>query len=330
MKRFLCMLIVLIFSICSASASGTCSFFAMDTYMFISASGANEKLLDECEAAIVEFAGLISVTDIESEIYALNASGNAEVSDEVIDILEFALGMCEDTSGSLDITMYPVVRAWGFTTGEYRIPDEGELIDLLGNVDYTAVSIEGNTVTLSEGSMLDLGSVAKGYASDIIAGMLREGGIDSALIDLGGNIYCLGTKSDGSSWNVGLRDPLGGEYLGVVSVKDCAVVTSGCYERYFEQDGVRYGHIFDPETGCPADNGLISVTVIGKSGAVCDALSTALYVMGPEGAAEYLRNHKDVDAILVCDDGRLIITEGISKLFTPLGTFEHSEMELIK
>lgn len=330
MKKLLCMLTVLMFSICSASASGTCSFFAMDTYMTISAPEASEQLLDECEATIVEFAGHISVTDTGSEIYALNASGNAEVSGEVIDILEFALEMCESTDGALDITMYPVVRAWGFTTGEYRIPDEDELAVLLENVDYTAVNVDKNIITIPEGSMIDLGSVAKGYASDIIADILREDGTKSALIDLGGNIYCLGSKSDGSNWNVGLRDPMGGDYLGVVSVKDCAVVTSGCYERYFEQDGVRYGHIFDPETGYPADSGLISVTVIGKSGAMCDALSTALYVMGPDRAIEYLRTRDDVEVILVRDDGRLIITEGIAGQFTPLGAYEHFETELVK
>jgi len=330
MRRLLLLALVLFILSPAAMAAETRTFFAMDTYMSISAPSADEGLIDRCISEVEYIESLISVTDTSSEIYRLNYSGETDASAHTLALLEFALSMCEATGGALDITMYPVVRAWGFTSGEYRIPAGSELTALLRCVDYTGITVDGSRIMIPEGSMVDLGSVGKGYASDVIADMLRSGGVDSALIDLGGNIYCIGTKENGAKWTIGLRDPMGGDYLGVVSVSDCAVVTSGCYERYFEQDGVRYGHIFDPVTGCPADNGLISVTIIGKSGAVCDALSTALYVMGPDAAADYLSAQDDADAILVRSDGSLMITADLKGIFTPLGKYEHSEVEWIK
>ena len=330
MKKLLCIIFALLLCSVPAIAAETRTFFAMDTYMSISAPTAGEELVDECVSRVNNIEKLMSVTDAESEIYGINSGSRADISADTQALLEFALEMCAKTDGTLDITMYPVVQAWGFTTGEYRVPTQAEIDELLQNVGYDKIRIEGDTVGLPEGFMLDLGSVAKGYASDVIADMLRDGGVESALVDLGGNLYCVGAKADGSDWKVGLRDPMGGDYLGYVTVQDCAVVTSGCYERYFEEDGIRYGHIFDPSTGYPADNGLISVTVIGKSGARCDALSTALYVMGPEAAADYLAGDDSVEAVLVKSDGGLIITKGLEGIFTPLGGYVHSETEWIE
>lgn len=330
MKKLLCIILALFILSSTALAAEPRTFFAMDTYMSISAPSAAEELIDICVGEVTHLEGLLSATDPDSEIYAMNSGSTAEISAETAAILEFALNMCSETGGALDITMYPIVRAWGFTTGEYRVPDQAELDSLLENVGHDSIAIEDRHIIIPEGYMIDLGSVAKGYASDMVAETLREGGVTSALIDLGGNIYCIGSKADGSDWKVGLRDPLGGDYLGYVAVSNCAVVTSGCYERYFEKDGMRYGHIFDPATGYPADNGLISVTVISESGAVCDALSTALYVMGPAGAAEYLADNDSVEAVLVKSDGGLIITKGLEGIFVPLGGYAYSETEWIE
>jgi len=330
MKKLLCIVLAMLCMCSAAFAAETRMFFAMDTYMSISAPDAPEALVDECVAAINGLEADISVTDPGSGIYALNSGGSAALDGHSLRLTEFALEMCALTGGALDITMYPVVRAWGFTTGEYTVPETEEIAALLSCTGYSYVTVKNGCITLPEGFMLDLGSVAKGYASDIAADMLRAGGVKSALIDLGGNIYCVGAKQDGSLWRVALRDPAGEGYLGVVAVSDCAVVSSGCYERYFEKDGVRYGHIFDPATGRPADNGLISVTVIGKSGAECDALSTALYVMGPEKAAGFLAGQDAVDAVLVREDGTLIITEGLADVFTPMGAYAQSDIEWVK
>lgn len=298
-------------------------FFAMDTVMTISAGDEAAAL---CEEYIARLEKQVSVTDPESAIYALNAHGTALMPDEARELLEFALDMCADTGGALDITLYPVAHAWGFTTGEYRVPDEEELAELLRAVDHTRLVMDGSRASLPEGAQADLGSVAKGWAADGAAEILRELGEDSAIMDLGGCVYCVGEKPGGAPWRVGLRDPGGEGHMGVVEVRDRAVVTSGCYERYFEEDGARYGHIFDPETGRPADSGLASVTVIGESAAVCDALSTALYVMGPDAAMEYLRGRSDVRAVLVGDDGAIMASAGLRGVFTPAGGYENAEI----
>ena len=170
--------------------------------------------------------------------------------------------------------------------------------------------------SLPDGVEIDLGSVAKGYTGDVLAGLLKAYGVESALLDLGGNIQTIGVKPDGTPWRIGVQDPEGDGYIGVVSVSGKAVVTSGGYERYFERDGARYWHIIDPATGTPARSGLASVTVVGDAGVVCDALSTALFVMGLDGALEHWREYRDFEAVLIADDGSVTVTAGLEDSFT--------------
>ena len=290
------------------------TFFAMDTVMTLRLyEGEDETLLDQAEDRVKELEALLSVTDPDSEIYALNHTGTAELSPETADLLDTALGMCERTGGALDISIYPILRAWGFTTGEYSVPGEEAIAALLPLVDYTKVEHGGRSAALPEGMEIDLGSVAKGYTGDVLAGYLKENGVTSALLDLGGNIQAVGAKPDGSPWRIGIRDPEGDGNIGVVEVIDQAVITSGGYERYFEEDGVRYWHILDPKTGAPARSGLVSVTVIGDSGTVCDALSTALFVMGREKAVAFWLNHcfeLHIELVLEEEDGSITYTTG--------------------
>lgn len=181
-----------------------------------------------------------------------------------------------------------VYYSMGFISGEHHIPSENELKDLLQYVDYKKVSLKENVVTLP----------------------------DKMKMDLGGNIQAVGTKPDGSDWRIGLKDPESEGGLGVLSISDCAVVTSGNYERYFiGEDGKVYGHIINPKTGYPAESGLLSVTIIAQEGKLCDALSTSLFVMGCDKAAEYWREHKDFEMILVTEDGEIHLTEGIKDKF---------------
>lgn len=288
------------------------TFFAMDTVMTLRLyEGGDEALLDEAEDRVRELEALWSVTDETSEIYALNHTGAAQLSPETADLLDTALGMCRRTDGALDISIYPVLRCWGFTTGEYAVPDDETIAGLLSMVDYTQVSQEGTAAALPDGMEIDLGSVAKGSAGWRLAHLLKKNGVASATLDLGGNIQTVGAKPDGSPWRIGIRDPEGDGSLGVVEVVDKAVVTSGGYERYFEEDGVRYWHILDPKTGKPARNGLASVTVIGDDGVLCDALSTALFVMGKEKAvAFWVNNVFDLHfgLVLVEEDGFITYT----------------------
>ena len=293
------------------------TFFAMDTVMTLRLyAGGDESLLEQAEDQVQELESLLSVTGENSEIYALNRDGEAELSPETAELLGAALDLCRRTGGALDISIYPVLRTWGFTTGEYAVPSEDSLSALLPLVDYTRVDLNGSTASLPGGMEIDLGSVAKGYTGDALAHLLKENGVTSALLDLGGNIQAVGAKPDGSPWRVGVRDPEGDGNVGVVEVTDKAVITSGGYERYFEQDGVRYWHILDPKTGKPARNGLASVTVVGENGLLCDALSTALFVMGLDKALDHWRQYQDFEAVFILEDGSVTITAGLEDIFT--------------
>ena len=290
--------------------------FAMDTYMKFTAYGDNSEaaLSDVCEK-VEEFEKLFSVTDENSDISRINtAHGSAvNVSADTENIISRSLEISRLTDGSADMTVYPLVRAWGFTTGEYAVPSEDIISGLLDNTGYENITLSENSVTVPEGFQLDLGSIAKGYAGEICAEMLKDEGISSAILNLGGNIQTVGEKPDGSPWKVAVTDPFSqSDIICTVEVRDKAVVTSGNYQRYFIADnGKKYCHIIDPKTGYPADNGLASVTIIGDSGTYCDGLSTALFVMGKEKAADFWKVHRDFDMIMIEESGNVLLTENI-------------------
>lgn len=292
-------------------------FIAMDTYISSTVYGeGGETAVQAAKDEILRLEALFSVTDASSDVSKINGSEGrgAEVSRETSELIGFALEMCEKSGGSLDITMYPVVREWGFTTGKYKIPDKNTLAELLDKVDYSCVGVDGNVVTVPQGVMIDLGAVAKGFAGDRAIRVLKENGIASGLVNLGGNVQVIGGKPDGTDWSIGVQDPFGEGYFCVLKLRDKAVVTSGNYERYFEEDGVRYWHIIDPADGFPADNGIVSATVIGDSGAFCDALSTAIFVMGRENAEKLWRESGGFEMILVMEDGEVVISEGVREM----------------
>lgn len=307
--------------------------FAMDTVMELNAyDGEGQEALDQASELISRLDGLLSTTDEDSEIYAANHSGGlpVTVSGDTAQLLERALALCGDTGGALDVTIYPVVRTWGFTTGEYQVPGENALASLLERVDYARVSLENGVLTVPDGMEIDLGSVAKGYTGDRIIETFRQAGVTSAYINLGGNVQTLGAKTDGTPWRMAIQDPYGDGYAGVVEVENKAVITSGGYERYFEEDGVRYWHIIDPATGRPAQSGLISVTIVTDSGVMGDALSTALFVMGKERAIDYWRSRGGFDFILLGEDGTVTITAGIEDSFSLYGDWAGHELEVIR
>ncbi|MBQ5812942.1 MAG: FAD:protein FMN transferase [Clostridia bacterium] len=294
----------------------------MDTVMTMRLYGGSEELIKSLEGRIKELEGLFSVTDTGSEIYELNHTGSAELSDDTIDLVTRGLELSEATGGALDLTVYPIVRAWGFTTGEYRVPDEDELRELLQKCDHEKINISGSTASIGEGMELDLGAVAKGYTADVLTAMVKEAGVKSALLDLGGNISLIGEKPGGGSWGVGVRDPFSEENIGVLRLVDCMAVTSGSYERNFEQNGKVYHHIIDPDSGMPADSGLASVTIIGEEGTLCDGLSTALFVMGLEDGLDLWRRMDDFEAVFVTDEGEIFITEGLEGSFESEHSYE--------
>ncbi|MGN0633242.1 MAG: FAD:protein FMN transferase [Oscillospiraceae bacterium] len=294
------------------------SFFAMDTYITVTAYGEDtDNGLKAAQDEINALEKLWSVTDEYSEIYRINNSGGqaVEVSPQTAELLRFSLDMHERTEGAFDITLYPVLKAWGFTTDEYRVPGDEEIAQLLKNTGVQNISLENNTVQIPDNMQIDLGAVGKGYAGDLVAQRLKSNGVSSALIDIGGNIQTVGVKPDGEKWTVGIRSPFGEGNFATLEIGECAVVTSGGYERYFVDNGKTYRHILDPKTGKPADSGLASVTVIGSEGRLCDALSTSLFVMGLDKAEKLWKESNAFEMVIVTSDGDIYITEGIENDF---------------
>ena len=285
--------------------------------MTLRAYGCEQEALDGLKAETERLEGLFSVTRPDSELARLNAEGQIVPSADVRDIAGKALAVARETGGALNIALYPLLTEWGFTTGHYQVPDEARIRELLAVTDWRKIVLSDAALQIGPGMALDLGSLAKGYTADVLTARLKEAGVTSALLDLGGNIQAIGARPDGSSWQIGIRDPGAEGHLGILSVSDMAVITSGGYERYFTgDDGQTYWHILDPATGRPAKCGLLSVTVTGAEGWRCDALSTALFVMGPEKAREHWQQAGDYELVLVTEDGRVIVTDGLAERFT--------------
>lgn len=291
--------------------------FAMDTVMFFTAYGKNsEQAVDAAVKEVQRLDELLSTGNPDSEVSAINSKGSGTLSDDTKTILTEATEIYRETDGLFDVTIYPLMQLWGFPTQEYHVPTESELQKALAKVDASQIVIEGDQVTLGTGQQMDLGGIAKGYTSARIMEIYREYGITSGMVSLGGNVQTLGTRPDGKDWNIGIQNPDGqqGSLLAALPVENKAVITSGGYERYFEEDGNTYIHILNPKTGYPADSGLVSVSIISENGMLADALSTSLYLMGEEKAAEYWRTHADAfDMILEDKDGTLYVTEGLSQ-----------------
>ena len=279
---------------------------------------------------VLELEALLSVTDENSDICAANRNGGGTLHADTAALLERALALCGETGGALDVSIYPVVRAWGFTTGAYRVPEEAELAALLERVDYTRISLEGTVLTLPEGMELDLGAVAKGWTGDRLMELLRREGITSAIVELGGNVQALGSKPDGSPWRVAVQAPDGSGYAGALEITDCAAVTSGGYQRYFEQDGETYCHIIDPAGGRPARSGLASVTVVAEEGAAADALSTALFVLGRERGEALWRERGGFECVFIGEDGSVAVTQGLEGRFSLYGAWEGRTLEIVR
>ncbi len=340
MKRLLLVLIPLLCILCACDSTNSSEsvttaisrdIFAMDTYMTLKVYSTDENILDVSQDRITQLEDLFSVTSEGSDIWNINHSNgeSVSVSDDTANTLQTALEVCNSTSGALDISIYPVLKEWGFTTGDYKVPTQDTLNTLLQNVDYTKISLDGNSVTIPQDFEIDLGSVAKGYTSDSLMQIFKDNGVTSAIVSLGGNVQACGTKPDGSLWNVAIENPFSpNEEMCIVSIDNKAVITSGNYERYFtDDDGNVYWHILDTADGYPADNGLVSVTIIGDSGTMCDALSTALFVMGTDKAIEYWQSNPTFDMVLVTDDKKIYITNTLQDSLQNISTMQLEVIE---
>ncbi|MDD3394626.1 MAG: FAD:protein FMN transferase [Clostridia bacterium] len=313
--------------------------FAMDTVMqFTIYSENGEQLLTDAEQEIRRLERLLSVTMEDSEIAQLNKQAGisaVSLSEDTLTVLTRGKEIGALTNQAFDIAISPIVKAWGFTTdGEKHVPSQETLESLLPLTKIDDLKIDENASSaelLKKGMAVDLGGIAKGYTSDAVTALLKEKGVTSGLFSLGGNISSIGTKPDGEKWKVAIENPLdANDYVGLLEVQDCSVITSGGYQRYFEENGKRYHHIIDSNTGYPADKGLLSVTIISKDGTKADGLSTALFVLGLDKAVSLWRNSNDFEAVFVTEDGRVIATEGAATFFTFEGRDNDFEYETVK
>ena len=200
-----------------------------------------------------------------------------------------------------------------------KLPDEKALAEAAAKVDWTMIDINDEGVMLPKGMSIDLGAIAKGYISDRIADLLYENGVKSAIVNLGGNVRTLGAKPDGSNWRIGIQDPEGVRdqtIVGVVSLENSSVVTSGIYERGFTLDNVVYHHILDPNTGWSVQNELAGVSIVTEEACTADALSTTVFAMGLEKGTEFIESLEGVDAIFVTREGDVTWTSGLEGRFT--------------
>ena len=328
MKRLLPLLLALILlSGCGAGNPGVekqeKTVYAMDTVMTITVypeqSGEDlSPVLDAAESEIRRLDALLSISNEQGDIYRLNHDGTASVTQETGMLVQRALSIAADTHGAFDPTVYPLMELWGFPAGQYRVPSQAELTEQLTSVGYDQVTVTHTdsewTITLPQQGGMDLGGIAKGYTAHEVAEVLERQKVSSGILSLGGNVATLGRKPDGSLWTVAVENPdQSGDYLCTMELDGgMFAITSGGYERYFEQDGVRYHHILDPGTGYPADTGLLSVTVVSSDGTLADALSTALFVMGKDKAQDFWRQHSGEFDMILYDGTTLYVTPGVT------------------
>ena len=326
MKKLTCLLLACLLALsltaCGTPKTETLDIFAMDTYMSLVAVGDGAfDVLQQTANEINTLEQRLSRTIDTSDVARLNAGGTAALSGDTAALLRSALQYSAETDGAFDVTIAPLVALWGITTDSPCVPSQEEIDALLPLVGSGHVRLEGDTA-LDEGCAIDLGGIAKGYASDKAAELFAGSGISGGFVSLGGNVYVHGITAEGKPWNVAIQDPRNTEaYACTLHLSDAFVVTSGGYQRYFTApDGTVYQHIIDPATGWPVRSDLTSVSIVtrradGGTGTMADAYSTALYVMGETAAVDFWRQQGTFDMVLVTADGRVLYTAGLADCF---------------
>jgi thiamine biosynthesis lipoprotein len=288
--------------------------FYLDTVITLTAYTENDQLLKDAMEECGRYEKLLSRTIEGSDVWRINhAKGEpVEVSEDTAAILRCAAWISEKSGGAFDISIAPASTLWDFTSGEAVLPDAEALAGAAAQIDYTQVRLEGNTVTLPEGMMIDLGGIAKGYIADRVKTYLEERGIEHAILSFGGNIVAIGKKPDGTDWKVGIQDidkPTG-EYMLVAANRGGSTVTSGIYERGFDLDGVHYHHLLNPKTGWPEQNELASVTILSDSSMEGDALATAAFILGTEKGLELINSLEGIEAVFIARDRGVTYSSG--------------------
>ena len=328
---FLFIVAALPFTSCPRSSkSEVNSFTAMNTYMTVKAYGRNARAANEkVQKEIERLEGILSTTIEDSDVYKMNSKTGLDFTESTVQpetafLIKESQKFYEMTGGAFNPALYPVIREWGFTTGEYKVPEAGRIGELLELTNFSLVELQGLEVSSPAGLQLDFGAIGKGYAGDVAVEILRDAGMNSALLDFGGNIQVIGTKPNGSDWTVGIKNPWGGDPVAAVKLHDACMITSGGYERFFTgDDGRKYIHIFDGKNGQPVENELESVTIVCKQGIYGDALSTSLFVMGLDKAVDFWQHSaRDFDFVIITKDKGLVYSAHLEKSISLLFDFD--------
>jgi len=271
-----------------------------------------------------EIENLMSMNIPSSDVSRINAAAGTEpvqVHDDVFKVIECAVYYAQLSGGAFDPSIGPLVSLWGIGSNNARVPSRAEIDNVLPLINWRDIELDHNKKSVflkNKGMALDLGAIAKGYAADEAAAIIKKANIERAIIDLGGNILICGEKKDKSLWKVGVQDPVGdrGSYIGILQITEKTVVTSGVYERFFEEGGTRYHHIFSPSVGFPVNNGLLSVTIVAHNSMNADALSTSVFVLGYEKGRELVEAIPEAEAVFIFEDRSVRKTTGLNFTLT--------------
>lgn len=283
----------------------------------------SEKIIDKAFEEVKKIEQLVSINMEGTELDEVNNNAGikpVKVSDDTYNIIKKGLEYSSLTNGSFDITIGPLVKLWSIGLPEAKVPTIEEIKEKIQYINYNDVELNNSEKTVflkKPGMIIDLGGIAKGYTADVIAQTLKDEGVEKAIIDLGGNIYALGEKAENTLWRIGIQNPdqTRGEIVGSINVKDKSIVTSGIYERFIEQDGVKYHHILSPKSGYPYDNEIAGVTIISDKSIDGDALSTSVFSMGITKGLEFINSLPDTEAIFITKDHKIYLTEGSQEIF---------------
>ena len=300
----------------------------LNTAVTVTIYDSNDKnLLTECMNLCDKYEKIFSRTASDSELYQLNhrelapvegTENTYQVSDDLAELVSEGLDYSELSEGAFDIAIEPLTSLWDFTAEDPQVPEDSLIQSALPKCDYHNISVDKdkNEITLkTDDTAIELGAIAKGYIADRLKDYLISQNVKSAIINLGGNVLCIGEKPDNSAFKIGIQKPFAdrSETIAVMDIKDKSVVSSGIYERCFEQNGTLYHHLLNPETGYPYDNGLIAVTIISDKSVDGDALSTTCFALGLEDGMKLAESLDDVQAFFVTSDYEIHYTKDFQK-----------------
>ncbi len=311
---------------CDQGKTVSRSDFLLDTFVSITLYGeSDEQLLDQPFERIAALNSSLTAFETGSDLGLIKENAGIKpvtVTADTYRIIEKSLGYSKNSGGYFDVTIGPLVDLWGIHSPETKeAPAQAAIDAAKAKTNYTKIILnpDDQSVYLTEAGMsVNLGAIAKGYIADEVMAVLKSEGVEHAIVNLGGNVLVMGGKADNSDFGVGVEDPRnpGNGYLGVLSIKDGSVVTSGDYQRYFiDAAGNKYHHILDPFTGYPANSGLIQVTVVTKNSIDADSLSTTLFLLGLDEGLKKAEALPDVEAIFITTDNKIVVTSGLKDAF---------------